>query len=202
MVLCFILLRKRVKGAKPSEELPGSAKSTTWIIKLALIDWIGTFLFILGGILILLALNWGPDDDWKTVRVIVCLVIGVIVFAACILWEVVLERKHQAPIVAISALYNARPMLPLELFRSYDICVLQYGCFVSGIVMFVMFYFVALFMTIVSGLPPDQAGIQIASWTRTEWHPDKDPEKSSSTTRSTARSTPNGVTPPQRTHRY
>lgn len=161
MVLCFILLRKRVKGAKPSEELPGSAKSTTWIIKLALIDWIGTFLFILGGILILLALNWGPDDDWKTVRVIVCLVIGVIVFAACILWEVVLERKHQAPIVAISALYNARPMLPLELFRSYDICVLQYGCFVSGIVMFVMFYFVALFMTIVSGLPPDQAGIQL-----------------------------------------
>jgi hypothetical protein len=161
MVLCFFLLRTRVKGAKPSEELPGSAKSTTWIIKLALIDWIGTFLFILGGILILLALNWGPDDDWKTVRVIVCLVIGIIVFAACILWEVVLERKHQAPIVAISALYNAQPMLPLELFRSYDICVLQYGCFVSGIVMFVMFYFVALFMTIVSGLPPDQAGIQL-----------------------------------------
>lgn len=161
MVLCFFLLRKRVKGAKPSEELPGSAKSTTWIIKLALIDWIGTFLFILGGILILLALNWGPDDDWKTVRVIVCLVIGIIVFAACILWEVVLERKHQAPIVAISALYNAQPMLPLELFRSYDICVLQYGCFVSGIVMFVMFYFVALFMAIVSGLPPDQAGIQL-----------------------------------------
>ncbi|KIK40315.1 hypothetical protein CY34DRAFT_24883 [Suillus luteus UH-Slu-Lm8-n1] len=161
MVLCFFLLRKRVKGAKPSEELPGSAKSTTWITKLALIDWIGTFLFILGGILILLALNWGPDDDWKTVRVIVCLIIGVILFAACILWEVVLERKHQAPIVAISALYNAQPMLPLELFRSYDICVLQYGCFVSGIVMFVMFYFVALFMTIVSGLPPDQAGIQL-----------------------------------------
>ncbi|KAG1807430.1 major facilitator superfamily domain-containing protein [Suillus subaureus] len=161
MILCFFLLRKRVKGARLSEELPGSTKSTIWIIKLALIDWIGTFLFVIGGILILLALNWGPNDDWKTVRVIVCLVIGVIVFAACILWEVVLERKHQASTVAISALYRAQLMLPLELFRSYDICVLQYGCFVSGIVMFVMFYFVAIFMTVVSGLPPDQAGIQL-----------------------------------------
>ncbi|KAG1855642.1 major facilitator superfamily domain-containing protein [Suillus subalutaceus] len=161
MILCFFLLRKRVKGAKSSEELPGSAKSTTWIIKLALIDWIGTFLFVIGGVLILLALNWGPDDDWKTVRVIVCLVIGVIVFVACILWEVVLERKHQASTMAFAALYHVQPMLPLELFRSYDICVLQYGCFVSGIVMFVMFYFVAIFMTIVSGLSPDQAGIQL-----------------------------------------
>ncbi|KAG1752025.1 major facilitator superfamily domain-containing protein [Suillus lakei] len=161
IVLCFILLRKRAKDAKPSEELPNSAKSTTWITKLALIDWIGTVLFVLGGILILLALNWGPTDDWKTVRVIVCLVIGVIVFVACILWEVVLERKRQPPAIAISALYEVQPMLPLELFRSYDICALQYLCFVSGIVMFVMFYFVAIFMTIVTGLPPDQAGIQL-----------------------------------------
>ncbi|KAG1888133.1 major facilitator superfamily domain-containing protein [Suillus subluteus] len=161
MVLGFFLLRKRVKGAKPSEELPGSAKSTTWIIKLALIDWIGTFLFVIGGIFILLALNWGPNDDWKTVRVVVCLAVGVIVFVACILWEVVLEWKHQASSVAFGALYHVQPMLPLELFRSYDICVLQYGCFVSGIVMFVMFYFVAVFMTVVSGLPPDQAGIQL-----------------------------------------
>jgi MFS family permease len=160
MVLCFFLLRKRVKGSKSSEEL-GSTTSTTWIIMLALVDWIGTFLFVIGGIFILLALNWGPNDDWKTVRVIVCLVIGVIVFVACILWEVVLEWKHQASAVAISALYHVQPMLPLELFRSYDICVLQYGCFVSGIVMFVMFYFVAIFMTVVSGLPPDQAGIQL-----------------------------------------
>lgn len=161
MVLCYFLLRKRVKGAKPSEELPNYTKSTTWIIKLALIDWIGTFLFVIGGILILLALNWGPNDNWKTARVIVCLVIGVIVVVACILWELVLERKLQASAVAISALYHVQPMLPLELFRSYDICVLQYGCFVSGIVMFVMFYFVAIFMTVVSGLSPDQAGIQL-----------------------------------------
>lgn len=161
MVLCFFLLRKRVEGAKPFEELPGSAECMTWIMKLALIDWIGTFLFVIGGILILLALNWGPNDDWKSVRVIACLVVGVIVFVTCILWEVVLERKHQASTVTISALYHAQPMLPLKLFRSYDICVLYYGCSASGVVIFVMFYFVAIFMTVVSGLPPDQASIQL-----------------------------------------
>jgi hypothetical protein len=30
-----------------------------------------------------------------------------------------------------------------------------------GIVMFVMFYFVAIFATVVTGLPPGQAGIQL-----------------------------------------
>ncbi|KAG6380072.1 hypothetical protein JVT61DRAFT_8154 [Boletus reticuloceps] len=52
-------------------------------------------------------------------------------------------------------------MLPIELFTSYDMCVVQYGSFISGIVMFVMFYFVAIFATVVTGLPPAQAGIQL-----------------------------------------
>jgi amino acid transporter len=161
MIMCFFVLRKRVKGGESAEELPSATKSMTWIAKVATIDWIGTFLFVIGGILILLALNWGPDDNWKTARVIVCLIIGVIIFVACIFWEVFLEQKHKAFDTADSALYRVRPMLPLDLFRSYDICALQYGCFVSGIVMFVMFYFVAIFMIVVTGLAPGQAGIQL-----------------------------------------
>ncbi|KAK7692753.1 hypothetical protein QCA50_004386 [Cerrena zonata] len=37
----------------------------------------------------------------------------------------------------------------------------MYGVFVSGMIMLVMFYFVAIFMTIVINLPPDQAGVQL-----------------------------------------
>ncbi|OJA11790.1 hypothetical protein AZE42_13064 [Rhizopogon vesiculosus] len=159
MILCFFLLRKRVKGARPAEELPYAAKSMTWIAKLTIIDWIGTFLFVLGGILILLALNWGPNDNWKTARVIISLIIGPVVFVAFAFWEFILEHQQRASV--IPALYRVQPMLPLELFRSYDICALMYGCFVSGIVMFVMFYFVAIFMTVVTGLPPGQAGVQL-----------------------------------------
>jgi len=49
----------------------------------------------------------------------------------------------------------------LEVFRSYDICAVQYVSFVSGMVMLVMFYFVATFMTIVNGLSAAEAGIQL-----------------------------------------
>ncbi|KAH7929271.1 MFS general substrate transporter [Leucogyrophana mollusca] len=162
MLLCFVILRGMVKGPRLDEELPMAAlgEKPTWLTRLALIDWIGTFLFIGGGILILLALNWGPDDAWKSIRVIISLIIGAILFALCIVWEYILERR-QLSSVPVTAIYRAHPMLPLEMFTSYDICTVQYGCFVSGLVMFVMFYFVAIFMTIVTGLSPSKSGIQL-----------------------------------------
>jgi hypothetical protein len=52
-------------------------------------------------------------------------------------------------------------MIPLDVFRSYDVCAVQYASFISGMVMLVMFYFVAIFMTIVVGLSPGQAGVQL-----------------------------------------
>ncbi|KAH7929270.1 MFS general substrate transporter [Leucogyrophana mollusca] len=163
MFLSFVVLRGMVKGAKPMEELslavPG--EKDTWLSKLIHIDWIGTFLFVGGGILILLGLNWGPDDGWNSVRVVASLVIGAVVFALCIIWEYLLEIRQQRSAVELSAIYRSNPMLPLEMFMSYDICTVQFGCFVSGLVMFVMFYFVAIFMTVVTGLSPSSSGIQL-----------------------------------------
>jgi drug/metabolite transporter superfamily protein YnfA len=160
MFLCFLFLRNRVRGAKEGDNLPSNSRLDTWLAKLVLIDWIGTFLFISGGILILLALNWGPDDNWKTARVIANVVIGGILIILCLIWEIVLERKRLSP-SGETGIYRAYPVVPIEMFTSYDICVTQFGSFVSGIVMFVMFYFVAIFAIIVTGLPPAQAGIQL-----------------------------------------
>ncbi|KIJ59849.1 hypothetical protein HYDPIDRAFT_177654 [Hydnomerulius pinastri MD-312] len=160
MFFCWLFLRNKVRGAKPTEDLPSSSRLDTWISKLILIDWVGTFLFILGGILVLLALNWGPQDGWKTARVIATLVVGAILIILCLGWEFILERKRLSP-AGVSGIFRAQPMIPIEMFTSYDICVTQYGSFVSGIVMFVMFYFVAIFATVVTGLPPSQAGIQL-----------------------------------------
>ncbi|KAG9313702.1 MFS general substrate transporter [Chiua virens] len=182
MLLCFVLLRKRslvpdqekLEAGSPSKSRHDAAMATldSWVAKLILIDWIGTFLFVSGGILILLALNWGPDDGWKTVRVIVNLILGAILIVLCILWEILLgkrssllspERNSDSDYVQTKSkgVFHARPMLPIELFTSYDMLVTQYGAFTSGIVMFVMFYFVAIFATVVTGLPPSQAGIQL-----------------------------------------
>ncbi|KAF8452359.1 major facilitator superfamily domain-containing protein [Boletus edulis BED1] len=183
MILCFLFLRNRsrVPGANDDKELQSETPSPrrtpvdtvdTWISKLALIDWVGTFLFVSGGILVLLALNWGPDDNWKSARVIANLILGVLLIVLCLLWEILLEHRPPTPSssgtdksehvqMRYTGIFRARPMLPIELFTSYDMCVVQYGSFISGIVMFVMFYFVAIFATVVTGLPPAQAGIQL-----------------------------------------
>lgn len=177
MLLCFLFLRKRprVPGANDKETAsPHRTPVTTlntWISKLTLIDWVGTFLFVSGGILVLLALNWGPDDNWKSARVIANLVLGALLVALCLLWEILLEHRPPLPLTnaagdihihtRYTGVFRARPMIPIELFTSYDMCVVQYGSFISGIVMFVMFYFVAIFATVVTGLPPAQAGIQL-----------------------------------------
>lgn len=52
-------------------------------------------------------------------------------------------------------------MLPLVVFSSVDICIVQYATFVSGMIMLVMFYFVATYLTIVAGYSPTKAGAQL-----------------------------------------
>ncbi|KAF9224680.1 MFS general substrate transporter [Gyrodon lividus] len=160
MFLCFLFLRNKVSGANEGVGLPSNSRVGAWVARLVLIDWIGTLLFSSGGILILLALNWGPNDNWKTARVITNLIIGAMLITLCLIWEIVLERKRLSPAGGMG-IFRAHPMVPIEMFTSYDICVTQFGSFVSGIVMFVMFYFVAIFATLVTGLPPSQAGIQL-----------------------------------------
>lgn len=160
MLFCFLFLRNRVRGGSSSDELPQGSRSDTRISRLAYIDWIATFLFISSGILILLAFNWGPGDNWKSARTIASLVIGALLFVLCMVWEIILEKKRHSQ-TGVSGVFRARPMIPLEMFTSLDMCIVQYGAFVSGIVMFVMFYFVAIFMTVVTGLPSSQAGVQL-----------------------------------------
>ncbi|KAI6144980.1 MFS general substrate transporter [Pisolithus tinctorius] len=160
MLFCFLFLRNRVRGGSSSDELPQGSRSDTWISRLVYIDWIATFLFISSGILILLAFNWGPGDNWKSARTIANLVIGALLFVLCMVWEIMLEKKRHSQ-TGVSGVFRARPMIPLEMFTSLDMCIVQYGAFVSGIVMFVMFYFVAIFMTVVTGLPSSQAGVQL-----------------------------------------
>lgn len=160
MVLCYLFLRGRPRVTNLTTELSTAGQTMTWTFKLGYIDWIAMTLFMTGGILILLGLNWGPGDTWNTARVIVTLVLGVLLLVLCAVWEIVLERKKRSAMGGTGVL-RARPMIPLEMFTSHDMCIVQFGAFVSGMVMFVMFYFVAIFMTVVTGLPASQAGIQL-----------------------------------------
>lgn len=155
MFLSYLFLRGR-----PSSQSHAPSEAQSWVSKLVFIDWIGTMLFCVAGVLILLALGWGPEDNWKSARVIASIVIGVVSLVLCIAWERILERKRFSSAGA-SGVYQAQPMLPMLMFSTSDSCIAQYGAFVSGIVMFVMFYFVSIFATIVTGLSAAQSGIQL-----------------------------------------
>jgi hypothetical protein len=63
MVLAFFLLRHRIKASQLSQRLQsspstGSPATDMTIQKFLRMDWVGAFLFIAGGISLLLALNW------------------------------------------------------------------------------------------------------------------------------------------------
>ncbi|KAK1227116.1 hypothetical protein PQX77_009898 [Marasmius sp. AFHP31] len=165
MLLLFFLLRKHLKkGFVLESELPAGQAHPSFMTKFFKIDWIGAFFFVVGAILFLLALNWGSTERWNSPKVIVCFVIGGILILPCAIWEYVLEKQKDRVVPSSKAqtsVLSAYPMIPLEIFRNYDVVTVQAASFAGGMVMIVMFYFVAIFMTIVNGLDQRQAGIQL-----------------------------------------
>jgi len=162
IILCHLLLRRKVKGGQPSNRLVENyTEGESFFQKLLRIDWIGTFLFVAGGILVLLALNWGSTHSWSFVRVTLTWILGSLLIIACLLWEYVLEKQLLRITPSRHKVLNCDPMLPLEISRSCSVCAVMCGAFVSGMVMLVMFYFVSIFMMVVVGKIPADAGTQL-----------------------------------------
>ena len=141
--------------------MEGQESKESFFDKFFRIDWIGAGLFMAGGILILLALNWGSVGDWDSAKVIACFVVGGVSIIAFVLWEYYLERIESVESTSKMRLLYTDPMIPLELFRSKDTCIVMYGTLVSGMVMLVMFYFVAIFFVIVVGESASKSGVQL-----------------------------------------
>lgn len=102
----------------------------------------------------------GSMGVWKSGKVTASFVVGGLIISF-ILWEYVLERQLSKPMLLSIWVLATDPMIPLEVFCSHDVCTVQYASFISGMVMLVMFYIVAIFMTIVLRLSPGQAGVQL-----------------------------------------
>ncbi|KAF7792308.1 hypothetical protein EIP86_003344 [Pleurotus ostreatoroseus] len=169
MALSFLLLRGRTKGPQLSsrhgitDSVYPTSKFQGFLDKLLRIDWIGAFLFMASGILLLLALNWGSTEKWDSAKVIACFVVGGVLMILTIAWEYYLERQAENALRTSSGmrLLNVDPMIPLDVFRNRNICIVQFGTFVNGMVMLVMFYFVAIFFVIVVGKSASQSGVQL-----------------------------------------
>ncbi len=189
ILLGFLLLRNQTRGPLPpqlrdarcfSDTMEPDAqpivKVNTFFDKLLRIDWIGALLFIAGGILLLLALNWAGNRGWDNAEVIAPLAIGVVLILLTLVWEYVLERKQNAfhsrtdsGVVEeektekrpLSKAFMSDAMIPVKVLCSYNVLVTAFAALASGMVMLVIFYFVAIFMVIVSGKSAVDAGVQL-----------------------------------------
>ncbi len=55
-------------------------------------------------------------------------------------------------------------MMPLVIFKNYDVSVCNFAAMTGGMVLFACFYFLAIYYQIVRGMTPTKAGIQLLYW--------------------------------------
>ncbi|KAG8819345.1 hypothetical protein FRC18_012123 [Serendipita sp. 400] len=204
MLLVYLILPKISKGPQPPQRLNrlsphlaaelASTQSTSFFGKLERIDFIGSLLFVVLGVLILLGLNWGSTEAWDQPKVIVCLAVGAALLAVFIAWEYIVDhstdhlehafnnngketddmesdtkgngngngnRARLARHFAPSWTRLTDPMLPMNMFRSFDVVATDFASLASGMVMLGIFYFVAIFYVIVNGRDAVGAGVQL-----------------------------------------
>lgn len=151
------------------------------------VDFVGAGVFIIFGVTALLGLNWGSTGTWADAKVILCLVIGAATLIIFVIWEYLVD--HSTDHLAISYVSDEEssnkdthpqlgnrakaarlspsftritdPMLPMAMFRSYDIVATDFATMTSGMIMLGIFYFVAIFFVIVAGNDPVSAGSQL-----------------------------------------
>jgi hypothetical protein len=154
------MLRKKVRQSVYDT----TEETHTLGFKLKKIDYVGLVLFLGTCICIILALVWGGSTyPWRDARIIVLLILGVLFLITFILTEWLLEPQHKVRIPGSlqPILSHATPMIPLDLFRNWDVVICHWNNLTSGMAMYGQFYYIAIYFTIVFEYKPAQAGQQL-----------------------------------------
>lgn len=178
---------QRLKNLPPdvAEDLRAQM-GTGFFHSLARLDIVGALIFVALGILILLGLNWGSTSSWSDAKVIICLVIGGVLILVFIAWEYLVAHATDHLVLASDDTENGNgthagtrakaaslspkftritdAMLPLSMFRCYDIVATDFATFTSGMVMLGVLYQVATFYVIVNGSDATHAGVQLLTF--------------------------------------
>src|SRR5437763_3264980 len=113
------------------------------------LDLPGLVLASVGLLGIVLGVVRGNDHGWTSVTVLPPLVIGALLVAAFVAWE----------------LRAREPMLPMHLFRSRGFAVTNAASLLMFFGMFGSIFLLAQFLQVVQGYSPLQAGIRTLPWT-------------------------------------
>jgi MFS family permease len=147
MVMIFFLMRKElVQGRAISKA--GESRRLGYISGLAIIDWPGLVMFILGVGLIILAVQWGGTQyAWRSAAVIAPFILGAMLCIAFFGYEYLL-----GPGRAVARMFPQQvPMIPSTLFRKKDTAILMIINFSAGISMVSAFYFISYYWQLAEG---------------------------------------------------
>ncbi len=158
-VFIFLLLRKELIHG--THHLTGP-ESKSLLSGLSTIDFGGTFLFIFGTGLIIVATSWGGTKySWSAYQVLVPLVIGSVLFTLFFVYEYFLEPGNR-----ISRIFPKQvAMIPWTLFDRRDVISLAIINAATGASLYSAMYFVGLFWTLVENYSPQKAGYQLLYYT-------------------------------------
>ena len=170
-----------------SIDFPGAILFITgFILFLLALNWGSTFTqwntgrviacFVVGGVLILSSFAWEAILESRQTKILRSdRVVGSISDSGDVFVEEgddsqrgsesVKKSRRRVLKEKMGFFWEADPMIPLSVFKSYDVCATLFAALGSGMVMFVLFYFVSIFLTIVTGYSPFKAGVQLIYFT-------------------------------------
>ena len=150
VIIFFILRKELVKGTHSIRH--------SFLSGLTTFDMGGTFIFITGITLIILATTWGGSTyPWSSAAVLTPLVIGGVLFAIFPVYEYLLE-----PGKLLSSWFpNQSAMIPFALFERLDVLLVSIIQFASGTSLYSVFYFISIYFTLVEGYDAGKSGTQL-----------------------------------------
>ncbi|KAI9847081.1 MAG: hypothetical protein M1837_003199 [Sclerophora amabilis] len=155
IIIIFTLLRSELVGPMSTEE---SGRRTSFLAKIAVIDYGGLVLFLFGVGLLILGTSWGGATyPWKSAAVLVSVVLGATLFISFFAYEYLMEPGR-----LISNFFPKQmPMIPIKLFEKRDLGYLVCVNFATGAALYSVFYFVGVYFVLVELYQADKAGVQL-----------------------------------------
>ncbi|OTA54932.1 major facilitator superfamily transporter [Hypoxylon sp. EC38] len=164
ILIIFFFLRKDLLGPQPIPELEETVagRRERFAKRISTIDIGGQLLFLFGFGLLILALTWGGATyNWNDAAVLVPLIIGTLLSCAWLYYEYSMGPGR----FLSTKLHFQRPMLPWYIVENRNVSLLCYINFATGMAMYSVLYFVAIYFTIVKGYKSDDAGVQLLYYT-------------------------------------
>ncbi|KAJ3338873.1 hypothetical protein HDU93_008926 [Gonapodya sp. JEL0774] len=114
------------------------------------VDYLGLSLLTIAMTLLLLALSWGGVEySWASGQVLGCIVCAIVLLAMFVWWET----------------KAVEPIIPLELFKSWNYVAANMSLFFSGWAMYALSYFIPVYFQTVRGLSATDSGLNNMSLT-------------------------------------